>query len=292
MTVTKRTAPRSWLPAAAKDYVARLAERNHIVYAWKVRWLARRTDIFLVSFPKTGRTWLRVLLGRALQQHTGLRGRNLLRYTAARVHHPGLPRMLATHDDSPQAKRADEIIADKRPYRHRRVVFIVRDPRDVIVSLYHHRASWHRGTPDGYEGTLGAFIGEPVGSFDSLLRFYQVWDSARDVPDAFLLVRYEDLHADPGRELRRVLEFIGIGDVTDDLVDDAVKFAAFGNMRRLERRGALKTKALSIRDTADPNARRVRRGRVGGYTDELTPEQIVDLDRRLEATGGVFDYRP
>jgi len=290
--VTKRSTRWGWLPPSTKDRLARLAERNRLAYAFKVRRLARRTDVFIVSFPKTGRTWLRVMLGRALQQHFGLKGRKLLRYTAADVHHPGLPRVLATHDDSPQAKRAEEIIADKRPYRRSRVVFMVRDPRDVIVSLYHHRSSWYRGTQSGYQGTLGAFLEEEIGSFDSLLRFYQVWEAARDVPRDFLLVRYEDLHTNPSVELRRVLEFVGVPNVPDALIDDAIRFAAFDNMRRLERRDTLKTKALRIHDAADPNARRVRRGLVGGYTQELTAEQVRDLDRRLAAATGVFDYTP
>lgn len=278
------------LSGAAKEGVARLAERNRFVYGWKVRWLSHRADVFLVSFPKTGRTWLRVMLGRALQRHFGLTGRNLLRYSQARVHHPGVPRVLATHDDSPQWKRPDEIFGDKRAYRRRRVVFLVRDPRDVIVSLYHHRANWYRGTRWAYGGSLGEFVGESLGSFDSLLRFYGVWERERDVPAGFLLVRYEDLHADPRRELRRVLDFVGVPGVPDEIVDDAVEFAAFRNMRKLEQRGALRTKALRVRDRDDPDARRVRKGRVGGHTGEFTPEEAADLDRRLADAGGPFGY--
>ncbi len=116
------------VPQAAKDRFARLAERNRVVYSLKVRWLARRTDIFLVSFPKTGRTWLRVMLGRALKRHFRLKGRNLLRYTSARVDDTRVPRILATHDDSPQAKSPKQIFASKRAYRRRRVIFLVRDP--------------------------------------------------------------------------------------------------------------------------------------------------------------------
>ena len=290
--VTRRKKIQTRLPQATKDRFARLAERNHLVYGWKVRRLARRADVFLVSFPKTGRTWLRVMLGRSLQRHFGLKGRNLLRYTAATVSHPGLPRILATHDDSPQAKRPDEMLTDKRAYRGSRVVFLVRDPRDVIVSLYHHRASWHRDSDDAYGGTLGEFLGESSGSFDSLLRFYEIWSENREVPAAFLLVRYEDLHTDPARELRRVLDFVGAGGVSDEIIEEAVKFAAFRNMQRLEDEGSLKTKALRVRDAKDPNARRVRRGRVGGHTDELSPELVAELDRRLAESGGPFGYGP
>lgn len=288
----RRSFPADFVPRPAKDHFARLAERNRHVYGLKIRWLARRTDVFLISYPKAGRTWLRVMLGRALQRQLGIRGRNVLRLTAGKTAFPGLPRILATHDDSPQWKAPERIFADKRAYRGRRVVLLVRDPRDVVVSLYHHRTGWYRGTDQEYVGSIDDFVTERVGGFDSLLRFYEVWDANRAAPEAFLLVRYEDLRADPGGQLRRVLDFVGVGPVGDEVVDEAVRFAGFRNMRRLENRGALRSKALRVRDPDDPSARRVRRGRVGGYRDELSPAVAAELDRRLAESGGVFGYVP
>ncbi len=160
----------------------------------------------------------------------------------------------------------------------------------MIVSLYHHRASWHRGEAMAYEGTLGEFLHEEVGGLESLLRFYEVWDDAHEVPKGFLLVRYEDLHANPAHELRRVLDFVGATDVSDSVVAEAAEFAAFENMRGLEEEGTLQTKALRVRDGDDDEARRVRRGRVGGHVDEMAPDEVAELERRLAAAGSRFGY--
>ena len=51
------------------------------------------------------------------------------------------------------------------------MILLVRDPRDVIVSLYHQR----RGRHGGYPGSLAEFLDERVGGFESLLRFYDAW---------------------------------------------------------------------------------------------------------------------
>ena len=50
----------------------------------------------------------------------------------------------------------------------------------------------------------------PSAASATLLRFYDVWASRLDAPRASLVVRYEDLHADPAGELRRVLAFAGV----------------------------------------------------------------------------------
>ncbi|MCZ7534719.1 MAG: hypothetical protein M5T61_01455 [Acidimicrobiia bacterium] len=45
-----------------------------------------------------------------------------------------------------------------------------------------------------------------------------------------------------------------------------------------------------MRDHDDADARRVRRGRVGGHVDEMTPDDVAGLERRLAATGSRFGY--
>jgi len=171
------------------------------VFGWYRR---RRSDALLVSFPECGRSWLRVMVGRAFQLHFGLPDHTDLselgRLTELDRRVPGV---LVTHDDDAHSKPPAEVERDKSRYRHRRVVLLVRDPRDVIVSLYHQLSARR----DRYHGTLAEFVNQPVGGFASLLAFYDAWAAALDVPAALLVVRYEDLHARPEAELAQVLAF-------------------------------------------------------------------------------------
>jgi Sulfotransferase domain len=265
------------LPTGARKRIA--AAMGPKAFGWYRR---QRTDAYLVSFPKCGRTWVRLLLGRSLQQHFGLPADADL----VELHHlaeldPHVPCVFATHDDDAQWKTADHVDRDKRRYRRHRVILLVRDPRDVIVSLYHQKQD-RRGA---YDGTIDAFLDEPVGGFASLLAFYDAWADNLDVPAATLVVRYEDLHARPEAELRRMLDFLGIGDVDDGVVGEAVTFASFDNMRRLEETGATGSARLRPGRPDDHDTYKTRRGVVGGHTDELPAEQIARLDRQMAASG-------
>jgi hypothetical protein len=256
-----------------------------------LRWYrGRRADAVLVSFPKCGRTWLRVLIGRAIQQQFGLpEGASLIELHRLAELGPGIPCVFATHDDDAQWKAAADVEADKSAYRDRRVILLVRDPRDVIVSLYHQM----RDRRGAYDGALPAFVREPVGGFDSLLRFYDAWAGALDDLDEVLLVRYEDLHADPGAELRRVLAFIGMVGVDDAVIDDAVRYGSFDHMRQLEEGDLLGSEKLRPVRPGDLDTYKTRRGVVGGHRLELSPDDIAFLDDAMaDSRVGRFGYGP
>lgn len=252
---------------------------RHLLPADMVDWYRRRrTDVFLVSFPKCGRTWLRVMVGRALQVHHGLpEGPGIVELHQLAGQASGIPCIYATHDDFDDDKTPADLRASKDAYRGSRVILLVRDPRDVIVSFYHHSRARELTTG------LDEFLAQPAGSFASLLQFYENWASNLDVPDATLVVRYEDLHARTHEELARVLRFVGV-DVPDETVAEAVAYGRFDNMRRLEEGDALGTDKLRPRQRGDFRTYKTRRGKVGGFRDELTPEQIARLDEMMRAT--------
>jgi hypothetical protein len=282
--------------AANRRFVRRLSPRARrrlaaLVPARAFAWFRRRrTDVYLVSFPKCGRTWLRVLVGRAFQQHFGLPAdANLVELHRLAEFDSRVPCVLATHDDDAQWKAPEQVGRDKQQYRGTRVILLVRDPRDVIVSLYHQK----RDRRQGYDGSLGEFLEDRVGGFESLLCFYDAWVAGLDVPDAVLVVRYEDLHDRAEDELRRVLDFVGVSGVTPAVVADAVDFASFGNMRRLEEADAFASDKLRPRRPGDLDSYKTRRGRVGGFRNDLTIDQIARLDRLMAASDADrFGYTP
>jgi hypothetical protein len=242
-----------------------------------------------VSFPKCGRTWLRVLIGRAIQQRFGLpEGTAVVELHRLAELGPGIPCVWATHDDDAQWKAPEDVETDKSDYRDQRVILLVRDPRDVIVSLYHQMRDRRRV----YDGTASAFVREPVGGFESLLRFYDAWAAAVDDLDDVLVVRYEDLHGDTAGELRRVLAFIGLDDVDDAVVDDAVDYGAFDHMRELEDEDRLGSEKLRPVVRGDTDTYKTRRGEVGGYRRELAAHDISFLEQAMRASrADRFGYR-
>jgi hypothetical protein len=280
-----RTAHRRFvrrIPSSARKRIAAVLPRRVLA-----SYRHRRTDAYLVSFPKCGRTWLRVMIGRAFQLHYGLPpDADLVELHRLAELDPRVPCVVATHDDA-QWKAPEDVAGDMSRFRGKRVVLLVRDPRDVIVSLYHQR----RGRHGGYEGSLSDFLDERIGGYETLLRFYDRWAEHVSTLDV-LVVRYEDVHARPDRELQRVLRFIGV-DVGADIVADAVAFGSFDHMRELEEAVAFPSEKLRPGRHGDVATYKTRRGKVGGHQDELTPVQIGRLDQLLaRSAASRFGYRP
>ena len=133
----------------------------------------------------------------------------------------------------------------------------------------------------------------PIGGFDSLLRYYTVWEEQRTTPGGFLLVRYEDLHEDAPRELRRALEFVGLTDVSDETIDEAVRFSSFDSMRKMEREQTFRHGKMKPADKNDTESYKTRKGKVGGYVDYLTDDQIAELNAKMaERLPPFYGYEP
>ena len=262
-------------------------------------------DVYLLSYPKCGRTWLTLQLGRAISQHYAVDVPNLLKLSTFGERIPEVPHIRLTHDDQPHRKRPHELSATREKLAGKKVILMVRDPRDVIVSYYHHKSHreplrdfwWFQGkrkeTHSRFQGTLADFLAQDIGGFDTLLRYYQVWLEARHTPKDFMLLRYEDMQADPAGQLRRVLDFIGLREITDAEAKEAVEYASFHNMRKIEAGEEVKSFKLKAGNVNDPNSFKVRRGKVGGYRDELTPAQIAQLERKMAAgLSAFYGYEP
>ena len=76
-----------------------------------------------------------------------------------------------------------------------------------------------------------------------ITRFLNAW--ARELPklEHLLVVRYEDLRAEPEPNLGRILRFLG-QDPTDSELADAVAFASFENMKRMEGQQAVVSRGV------------------------------------------------
>ncbi|RMI26247.1 MAG: sulfotransferase domain-containing protein, partial [Calditrichaeota bacterium] len=225
-----------------------------------LRHLFRRRQepqIYLISYPKTGRTWLRALIGKALCERYGLSEEQLLD-TEALTATAGLPRAVFTHDGSAmkEQKSYRELSPDKRFYRDKKVVLLGRDVRDTLVSAYFQATR----RIHVFEGTMSEFIRDERFGAIKMLTFYRYWYENREVPAAFLLLRYEELHRDTAGWLKKVLHFMGAGHIPEAIIDRAVEFCQFENMRRAEMENRFGSARLSPRDVQDPESFKVRRG--------------------------------
>jgi hypothetical protein len=266
-----------------------------------LRWYAHKiTDVYLISYPKCGRTWLRLMIGRAVARHFGLpENDDILLINWKRKPHPEVPKITVVHEDRPMLKTPDELQTSKDKYHTKEVIFLVRDPRDVIVSSYFEMKKRGRIFGDNpyearqavFEGTLAEFIDRRVGGFDTVIKYYNIWADQRDILKGFLLIRYEDMKTDPQRELCRVLDFLGLGMIADETIAEAVEFASFDNMRKMEAQGTFRSGILKPADVTDQESFKTRKGKIGGFSDYLSEQEIQALNQRMRTElSDIFGY--
>jgi len=185
----------------------------------------RDEDVLLSSFPRSGNTWVRLLLCNLISLYEW-EGKTvdfpLLNKTMPELGinnllepwpHPTIPRVVKTHSSySPL-------------FRKTRSLGIIRDPLDVMVSYYHFQK--HRLC--SYVGSFSEFIRHRRFGLESWFRHYTSW---RD--HWTLVVRYEDLRADTFREVSRILDMLAV-DYPEDMVCEAVRRSSIENVRAVEK---------------------------------------------------------
>lgn len=189
-------------------------------------------DTYLVSYPKSGNTWVRFLIANLLHPESpttfksvDVRLPEIYNYSDRQLKSFPTPRLLKSHEAF--------------DFRYPKVVYIVRDPRDVAISKYHWIRKW-RGIPDNYP--IEDFVERWIAAeFDRYLKAGSwadnvlSWLAMRAGSTNFLLVRYEDLVADGQRELQRVAAFLGI-DFTEAFLTKAIELSSADQMRSLEKK--------------------------------------------------------
>ena len=256
------------------------------------------SDGAIVSFGKSGRTWVRVLLWRYFAQKNGYASDSISGFNEFRNRHPQVPVLFFTHDNYLK----DWFGHDRKPeiYAGLPVVLLVRDPRDTAVSQFFqwkHRMEPRKKVINDYpladDTSVHDFIAGAQAGIPKISDFMNDWAAAASSMQKLLVVRYEDLRADTAGQLRRILEFIG-EHPTDAQLADAVSFASIDNMRRMEIENAKKSgaqRSMKPGNADDPSSFKVRRGKVGGWRDYVTEEQAEALDQLVhDRLNPVYGY--
>jgi Sulfotransferase domain len=227
-------------------------------------------DTFVVSYPRSGNTWTRFLIA------------NLL--------HPDEPATFANierlvPDSEAQSCRYFKSIPRPRVIkshqyfdpRFKKVIYIVRDPRDVALSYYDFQRKY-RQIEDGYpllqyvsdfvNGRLTSADwgtwGENVGS----------WVATRQNHAGFLLLRYEDMVADTERELTKIAAFLGI-EPNRQLLANTIDRSSAERMRGLEKTQGSEWVSTKNKRSDIPF---IRTASSGGWRNLLPADAIASIE--------------
>ena len=251
----------------------------------------QRADVVVVSFGKSGRTWLRVMVSHLFRVMYRLPENAIMGFDNFHNLNRSVPKVFFTHDNYIKDFTGD--FSSKQPFYNKRVVLLARDPRDVAVSQFFQwkfrikpsKVTINNYPPQGSDISLFDFVmGDNGGGMKAVTDYLNLWAAEADKVKAFHLLRYEDLRSNTREELRRLLGFMQV-DATDAQVEAAVEYSSYENMKKMESKEQFRLAGgrMMPRDKDNPDSYKVRRAKVGGYRDYFTDEEVAAIDARLAA---------
>ncbi|KAK7093250.1 sulfotransferase 1B1-like isoform X2 [Littorina saxatilis] len=239
---------------------------------------SRQDDVLLCGYAKSGVHWLWEILTMLTQgmSHLSTRrmeGNGLLMF-ASTAHLDSLPspRVLVTH-------RLFHELPSDFILKRRKIVCVVRDPKDVCVSAYFMMKAVKHAE---YEGTFGGFLKLfeegllPGNSWANWILSYE--KGLKEHPELSVhVICYEQLKASPAKEIQRLAEYLGVA-VPSGLVDAVASQTQFSHMK-VAKDNLENPFVATYKDEKDAI---FRKGEAGGWKDWFTPEQAEHFDQHIQ----------
>lgn len=262
---------------------------------------SKRVDseiLYFVSFPKSGRTWIELMTAHAASALSGLDIREFLGKHPHTYSHQlsgqPLPYIAFSHGkDNFEICKAEGFPSEF--YRDRRIVLLVRDPRDTIISNYYYQ-KWHHQL---FDGTLTEFIHFPYQTATDkgsrygiapIINYMNAWIENRALFKQIHIIQYEQMKKDTPSTLASYLAYVGFP-MSQELLDEVIVYGHFDNMRKLEMSNELDWYGLGGADS--DKGLKTRKGKSGSYHDEFTPDDLVFVNEYIQQHLNPYydDYR-
>eukprot|EP00794_Sanderia_malayensis_P009821 gene9821-10829_t len=283
-----RTTPGNWVLSAVYE------KNKSDIYNLKLR----SDDTFILTWPKNGTTWTQEMVWCILHDNDLKRAKSIHPYTKVpflekpfmldyrRVKRPGdkkgeVPEVLEPMPANRVIKSHLHLeLLPPKLLDQCKVVMCLRNPKDTVVSYYHHEKLFKAET----------FIGDFDASFnlfmDNLLEYSSYWKytvdawKLKDHPNVCLLF-YEDMKQDLQSSIRKVAKFLG-RELTDGQVESLEDHLSFKSMKQISVAVEDEKKLEMYVESAKKDQHFFRKGEVGDWKNHFTEEMNKIMDAEIE----------
>ncbi len=231
-------------------------------------------DTFIVSYPKSGNTWIRFVLAYMI---TGSKGKLSFQQVEKLVPDVYVSKDLI--DEMPSARfiKTHDTLLSYFP----KSIYIVRDYRDVLVSFYHYKIVLKE-----FEGDFSAFIRskeitEPFGSWKEHVS--KALQFSQDYSNRILFLRYEDMKRNFDQTLQQLSSFTGLENFEPSIIKE---LTGFENLQQIETENGSEFMNRSGRNF-------FREGKTGSWKEFISANDLkfIYADAELVSLMNELDYK-
>ncbi|KAF3528224.1 hypothetical protein DY000_02041336 [Brassica cretica] len=174
-----------------------------------------------------------------------------------------------------------------------KMVYIWRDPKDTFVSMWNffQKERSDNGPLNTLEESFDMFCRGLSLYGPYLDHVMSYWNAYQENPDQILFLKYETIRADTLPYVKRLAEFMGYGFTAEEekkgVVEEVVNLCSFETLKNLEANKGEKDREGTegredIPSNFYPKSAYFRKGKVGDWSNYLTPEMAARIDGLME----------
>jgi len=242
--------------------------------------LVKKNDIFITSFPKSGNTWVRLIVANLLSIKVNLQ--NIDHF---------LPETYSYKESFYLHKFKKRRIIKSHDYfdhRFKKVIYVVRDPREVIVSTYFFQIKI-KAIKKNYSKRkfINSFIkGKYSSDFGTWEQNVGSWHGSRN--KNIIFIRYEDLIDKPVKEIKRISNFLKIK-TSNKKILQVIKNTSFKKFQAEEKNNSLNWNSMKKKN--DKRAFFFRSGKKNSWKKFFSSKDNILIKKTYARYMKIFNYK-
>lgn len=246
----------------------------------------RKSDVFVSSFPKSGTTWLQQVVYLLLHHADEAEDSEIMEWKFPYLEHiwPGLDE-IARRKDEPRLIKTHlplHLLPEQVGEKGAKVIYIHRNPKDVIVSYYHFARML---TYVDFSGTLEDFawllMTDKLPYSPYFSHIGQYIEASRRMPRQYLAVSYEEMKLNPKAVIAKIAKFLQVP-VDEEMLEDLAEQTSFEAMKENPATNYSHWDKYGLRKKSESPF--MRKGQVGDYKNHFNAQ----LDQDVEEWIGLY----